>query len=72
MDHLTKWPEAFAVIDQKAETIARLLVEEIECCHAIPDELLSDKGSNFLSSLIQEICKLLGVKKVLQWVSPSN
>ena len=72
MDHLTKWPEAFAVPDQKAETIARLLVEEIVCCHAIPDELMPDKGSYFLSSLIQEICKLLGVKKVLQWVSSSN
>ena len=64
MDYLTKWPEAFAVPDQKAETIARLLVNEIICRHGIPEELLSDRGTNFLSSIIQEICLLLGVKKI--------
>ena len=64
MDYLTKWPEAFTVPDQKAETIARLLVNEIICCHGIPEELLSDRGTNFLSSVIQEICSLLGVKKI--------
>lgn len=64
VDYLTKWPEAFAVPDQKATTIARLLVEEVICLHGIPEQLLSDRGSNFLSSLIQEICNQLGVKKV--------
>ena len=64
MDYLTKWPEAFAVPDEKAETIARLLVEEIVCRHGIPEELLSDRGTNFLPSLLQEVCKLLEVKKL--------
>jgi len=36
MDYLTKWPEAFAIPDQKAETIAKLFVEEIVCRHGIP------------------------------------
>ena len=29
MDYLTKWPEVFAVPDQTALTIARLLVEQV-------------------------------------------
>ena len=29
MDYLTKWPEVFAVPDQTAATIAKLLVEEV-------------------------------------------
>ena len=33
MDYLTKWPEVFAVPDQTAATIARLLVEEIVTHH---------------------------------------
>ena len=64
MDYLTKWPEAFATADQTAETIARLFVEQIVCRHGIPQELLSDRGPNFLSTLMQEVCWLLKVKKL--------
>ena len=31
IDYLTKWPEAFAIPDQKAETITKLFVENIIC-----------------------------------------
>jgi len=64
MDYLTKWPEAYATSDQTAETIARLFVEQIVCRHGIPQELLSDRGQNFLSTLMQEVCRLLQVKKL--------
>ena len=52
-DYLTKWVEAFAVPNQTAETIAKLLVVEIFCRHGAPEHLLSDRGTNFLSSLLQ-------------------
>ena len=61
MDYLTKWPEVFAVPDQTVATIAKLLVEEIVSHHGIPTEILSDRGKAFLSSLIKEIVKLLGI-----------
>ena len=64
IDYFTKWPEAFAVADQKAETIARLFAEEIICRHGIPEKLLSDRGANFLSNLVLELCKILGVRKL--------
>lgn len=64
LDYFTKWAEAFAVPDQRAETVAKLFVEQIVCRHGLPEELLSDRGANFLSTLIQEICKVLGVKKI--------
>ena len=59
-DYLTKWPEVFAAADQKAETIAHLLVEQIVSRHGVPTRQLSDRGPNFLSVLVQEVCKLLG------------
>jgi len=62
-DYLTKWPEVFATKDQTL-TIAELFVEEIICHHGIPGQLLSDCGAAFLSRLLREICKLLGVKKI--------
>ena len=34
------------------------------CRHGIPEELLSDHGTNFQSMLIQEVYNLLGVKKI--------
>ena len=52
VDYLTKWPEVFAVPDQSAATIARLLVEEIVSRHGVPSEVLSDQGRAFLSGLI--------------------
>ena len=64
LDYLTKWVEAYPVPDQRAETIARLLVENIVCRHGVPEELLSDRGANFLSDLILEMCSLLGIRKV--------
>ena len=30
----------------------------------IPEALLSDRGANFLSHLMQDVCKLLGIKKL--------
>ena len=64
MDYFTKWVEAYAVPDQQAQTVARLLVENIVCRHGVPQELLSDRGSNFLSDLMLEVCSLLGIKKL--------
>ena len=41
MDYLTTWSEAFAIPDQKAETIAPLFLEHIVCRHGLPEELLT-------------------------------
>ena len=64
IDYLTKWVEAFPIKDQKAETVARVFVDEVVCRHGAPERLLSDRGSNFLSELMSETCRLLKVKKL--------
>lgn len=64
VDYLTKWVEAFPAPDQTAETIAKLLIDHIICRHGRPEELLSDRGANLLSTMILEICKLTGMKKL--------
>jgi hypothetical protein len=64
VDYFTKWVEAFPVADQRADTIAKLLVEHVVCRHGVPEQLLSDRGANFLSDLIQGVCDVLGVKKI--------
>ena len=32
--------------------------------HGVPEQLLSDRGQNFLSELIGAVCELLGIEKV--------
>jgi transposase InsO family protein len=64
VDYLTKWPEVYAVPNQTADTIARLLVEQIVARHGVPERLLSDRGPNFLSSLVEKVCQLLGTSKI--------
>ena len=64
MDYLTKWPEVYPVRDQSASTIAKLLVEGIICRHGVPNQLLSDRGANFLSNLLTEVYSLMGIQKL--------
>jgi hypothetical protein len=64
IDHFTKWSVAFAFPNQEANTIARLLVSEIISRYLIPKELLSDRGTNFLSKIFAEVCDLFKIKKL--------
>ena len=64
VDYFTKRAEIFAVPDQQAETFARLFVEHVISRHGVPEYLLSDRGPNFLSTLLFQVCKLMGVTKV--------
>lgn len=64
MDYLTKWPVVFAVPDQTSLTIAHLLVDRVITRHGVPAELLSDRGKAFLSELMQEVYRIMGIHKV--------
>ena len=63
-DFLTKWPMIYAAPDQKAQRIACLLAEEVVTFCGVPDGVLSDRGTNLLSHLVQDVCRLLGIKKL--------
>ena len=63
MDYLTKWPEVFATLGQTSSTIAELLVEHVITRHGVPSELLSDQGTAFLSKLMLDVYKIMGIRK---------
>ena len=48
-----------------ALTIAWLLVEQGISRHGVLSQLLSDCGPAFLSNLVQELCAVIGTKKVI-------
>jgi hypothetical protein len=57
MDYFTKWPEAKAITDIKAETVAKFIYEEIICRHGVPKEILSDRGTSFVNQVIDRLCE---------------
>jgi transposase InsO family protein len=62
-DYLTRYMEAYALLSQTAEEVAKKLVFESICRYGIPLELHSDQGRSFESELFQELCCLLQIKK---------
>lgn len=64
MDYFTRYCEAIPVADIKAETVARAFVEQVVCRHGCPAKLLTDRGTNFMSEVFREVCKLLQIEKV--------
>lgn len=64
VDHFTKYAEALPLKDQKAETVARAFVEKIVLRHGTPQQLLTDQGTNFVSRLMKETCRILNIRKL--------
>jgi transposase InsO family protein len=63
MDHFTKWCEAFPTPDQKASTVAKILVDRVFSRFGPPVVLHSDQGANVESRLMHEVCDVMGIKK---------
>ncbi|KAK8773672.1 hypothetical protein V5799_011792 [Amblyomma americanum] len=63
VDHLSKYAEAVALPDQKADTVARAFVEQIVLRHGPLRQLLTDRGTNFVSQLMRRVCELLKIAK---------
>ncbi|XP_051938977.1 uncharacterized protein K02A2.6-like [Hippocampus zosterae] len=62
-DVFTKFSQAIAVRDQKADTPAKVILREWFLKYGVPEHLHSDQGQNFESAVVAELCKLYGVKK---------
>ena len=62
-DVFSKFALAFPTKNQKAGTVAKILVEEIFHRFGCPERLHSDQGRNFEGKLVQELCKYYRVAK---------
>lgn len=62
-DYFTRWMEAYAIPNQEATTVAQKLVDELFCRFSPPKQLHSDQGRQFEGQVMQEICKLLHIRK---------
>ena len=62
-DHYTRYAQAFPATNQKALTVAKILVEKYFVHYGLPARIHSDQGRDFESRLIRELLTTLGIRK---------
>ena len=63
-DHFMKHMLAYVTPNQTAKTITKFLYQGYTSIFGAPARLLSDRGANFMSSMIDKMCKILCMKKL--------
>lgn len=61
-DTFTRWLEAFPIRHADAKTVVRILEKEIFPRYGIADQIHSDRGTPFVSTLLQDVAKILGIR----------
>lgn len=64
VESLTRFPEAFPIKTQTASTIADILYNQIITRYGAMTALLSDRGPNLLSSIVAELSRKFGIKRL--------
>ncbi|PFX28342.1 Gypsy retrotransposon integrase-like protein 1 [Stylophora pistillata] len=59
VDMYTKWPEAYALPDQEAETVAHAVMDNFICRFGCPRGVLSDQGHNFESRTFRGVTNII-------------
>lgn len=60
-DTFSGWPEAFPTRTAKAREVTKVLVQEIIPRFGVPATISSDRGPHFISKIVQQISRYLGI-----------
>jgi len=60
-DAFSKYTELSAIIDKTAETVAKSFFEHWICRHGVPRIIVSDRGKEFLNSVMKDLTELMGI-----------
>lgn len=63
VDYGTRYPEAVPLPSIETERVAEAMLDVFSRV-GIPEEILSDRGTQFTSDLMKEICRLISVKQI--------
>ena len=61
-DYYTKWPEAFAIPNHEAETLAKIIVTKIMSRHGAPERIITDRAQDFMADVYRQITELINTK----------
>ena len=59
----SRWPEVFPLAKPDAPHVAQPLVQSFSR-NGIPSKLLSDQGTQFMSSTVKELCRICGISQM--------
>jgi len=62
-DDFTKFAWAVSMENHEANTVAHHFVTQFVCLHGIPQSLVTDCGTEFLSRIFKEVCRLLKIRQ---------
>lgn len=62
VDYATNWPIVRALPDATGENIVKFLYEEIVLKFGCPQEIITDRGANFMSKVLQQYTALIRTK----------
>ncbi|CAF3068175.1 unnamed protein product [Rotaria socialis] len=65
INHTTKWPIAKATQNLKHEMVAQFVYEEIVFKFGCPVEILTDRGNNFTTTMLNSYYTLISIKHIL-------
>ena len=63
-DHFTKYVLVYVTPDQTVKTVTKFLYGGFISIFGALARLLSDRGTSFTSSIIQELCEILGIQRL--------
>ena len=61
IDRFTRWPEVIPIPDAQASTCATAFISNWVARFGVPDDITSDRGPQFTSTLWTQCNKLLGI-----------
>ena len=64
-NHFTRYALAVVMKDQTAKTVAKVFYKCFIAVFGVPVKLLSDRGVNVTSALVEELCAAFGIQKCL-------
>ena len=62
-DHFMRYALAVVTKDQIAKTVVKVFYERFIAVFGAPTKLLSNRGANFMSALVEELCSAFGNQK---------
>lgn len=58
MDDLTRFVDFVAIPSQDADTVAKILFEQILSRYTIPKRLVTDQGAQFTGEVFKKLCSI--------------